>query len=269
MAIQIREPAVSDLFYPADPFQLKKMLIEYLDKAPLYPIKPEAIVSPHAGYIYSGPVAGVSYKQFLNLDKNIHYTILLIGPSHYVPFEGISFGYYDYWLTPLGEVKVNKEVIQKFVLNNKELPITLNTIPHIKEHSLEVQVPFLQLVLDNFSIVPIVYGQIHYSIIEKIIIEIKNNKNDVVVVVSTDLSHYHPDNIARELDINCNLAVENLDISYLEKCEACGKIGLAAIIEYAQKNRWKGRVLDYKTSGDTSGDRSSVVGYASYIFYRG
>ncbi|WP_457624804.1 AmmeMemoRadiSam system protein B [Persephonella sp.] len=268
MAIQIREPAVSDMFYPADPVELKSMLKNFLNQAILYPYKPQAVASPHAGYIYSGPVAATSYKQFFNLDRNRHYDILLVGPSHYVPFEGISFGYYDYWLTPLGEVKVNKAEIEKFVLNNKDLPVTLNTVPHIKEHSLEVQVPFLQMVLENFSIIPVVYGQVHYSIVERVISEIKDDREDLIVVISTDLSHYYPDNMAREIDINCNTAVESLDLSLLDRCEACGKTGLAAVIDFAVKKGWKGKVLDYRTSGDTSGDRSAVVGYASYIFYR-
>ncbi len=265
--LAVREPAVSNMFYPGDPEELKQMLSYFLEEAPLYPYKPEAVVAPHAGYIYSGPTAGVSYKQLLNLDKGKHYDILLIGPSHYVPFEGISFGYYDYWETPLGEVPVNKERIEEFfALYRDKLPLTLNTIPHQKEHSLEVQVPFLQMVLENFSIIPVVYGQIDFHIVEEVIRFFKDD--NTVAVISTDLSHYYPDHIARQIDANCHLAVEKLDISYLDRCEACGKTGLAAIIDYAKKQGWHSKVLDYKTSGDTSGDRSAVVGYASYIFYK-
>ncbi|MDQ7056655.1 MAG: AmmeMemoRadiSam system protein B [Persephonella sp.] len=268
MALTVREPAVSDMFYPADPAELSNMINQFLKNAELFPYKPEAVASPHAGYIYSGQTAAYSYRQFFNLDRNRHYTILLIGPSHYVPFEGISFGYYDYWLTPIGEVKVNKKEIEQFVLKNKNLPITLNTVPHLREHSLEVQVPFLQAVLEDFSIIPVIYGQIHYTVVEKVIEDIKRDREDVIVVISTDLSHYYPDDVARSIDINCNLAVERLDLSYLDRCEACGKTGLAAIIDYAKQNGWKGKVLDYRTSGDTSGDRSSVVGYGSYTFFR-
>ncbi|NPA12477.1 MAG: AmmeMemoRadiSam system protein B [Aquificae bacterium] len=268
MITEVRQPAVSDLFYPADPIELKAMLKKFLDEAPLYPYKPEIVVSPHAGYIYSGSVAGVSYKQLLNLDLNQHYTVLLIGPSHHVPFEGISFGYYKYWLTPLGEVKVDTQKIEEFVLTHRDMPITLNTIPHAKEHSLEVQVPFLQMVLPDFSIVPVVYGQVDYETVKEVIRWFKDNYPNVIVVISTDLSHYYPDNIARQIDKYCNLAVENLDIGLLERCEACGKIGLGASILYAKERGLKGKVLDYKTSGDTSGDYSAVVGYASYIFYR-
>ncbi len=263
--LSVRQPAVSNLFYPGQSLELRNMLTEFLEQAPLYPYKPEAVISPHAGYIYSGPVAAVSYKQFLNLDKKKHYDILLIGPSHYVPFNGVSFGYYDYWLTPLGQVKVNKERIDKFVLENKNLPITLNTIPHIKEHSLEVQVPFLQMVLEDFSIIPLVYGQIHYSIVEYIMDYFKDE--NTIIVVSTDLSHYYPDNVAKQIDYHCNIAVEKLSLKEMEKCEACGKIGMEAIIDLAKRKNWKAKVLDYKTSGDTSGDKSAVVGYQSSIFY--
>lgn len=269
MKIEIREPAVSGTFYPDNPEILKQMLLNFLDNAPLFNIKPEAIISPHAGYIYSGPTAAYGYKQLLNLDKDKHYKILLIGPSHFVPFNGISFGYYDYWETPFGKVKVDKKEIENFVIKNQNLPITLNTIPHQREHSLEVQVPFLQIVLENFSIIPVVYGQVDYSIVEKIIADIKADREDVIVVISTDLSHYYPYDIAKQIDYNCLVAVENEDLRYMNICEACGKIGMEAIIDYARKIGWKSKILDYRTSGDTAGDKDAVVGYLSAIFYRG
>ncbi len=266
METTVRKPAVSNLFYPGDKDSLIYMLKSYLDKAPLYKIKPEALVSPHAGYIYSGEVAAVGYKQLLNLDKNKHYDILLIGPSHYVAFEGVSFGFYEFWETPLGNVPINKERIFEFIRKNRDLPITTNYLPHIKEHSLEVQVPFLQMVLKDFSLIPVVYGNTDYRLIEYIIDYFKNN--NTIVVISTDLSHYYPDEIAKSIDNYCNLAVKNLDINYLNKCEACGMLGLKAIIDYAKNVGWKSIILDYKTSGDTAGDKSSVVGYGSYAFYK-
>ncbi len=268
MSTVVREPAVANAFYPGNPEELKKILLYFLENAPLYNIKPEAVISPHAGYIYSGQTAAYSYKQFLNLDKNKHYKVLLIGPSHFVPFNGISFGYYDYWETPLGKVKVDKEEIEKFAMKNSDLPITFNTIPHQREHSLEVQVPFLQMVLEDFSIIPVVYGQIDFHIVEKVIADIKGDRDDVVVVISTDLSHYYPYETAKQIDKYCLLAVEEEDISYLEKCEACGEIGMAAIIDWASKVGWKSKVLDYRTSGDTAGDKDAVVGYLSAIFYK-
>jgi hypothetical protein len=269
METLVRKPAVSNLFYPGNPLKLKKILNHFLDNAPLYNIKTEAIISPHAGYIYSGQTAAYGYKQLLNLEKNKHYKILLIGPSHFVPFHGISFGYYDYWETPLGNVKVDKEEINKFVLENQDLPITLNTIPHQREHSLEVQVPFLQVVLNNFSLIPLVYGQIDFKIVEKVIEKIKDDRDDVIVVISTDLSHYYPYDVAKQIDKYCILAVETENLEYLKNCEACGEIGLSAIIDYASKKGWKSKILDYRTSGDTAGDKDSVVGYLSALFYKG
>ncbi|WP_457640723.1 AmmeMemoRadiSam system protein B [Persephonella sp.] len=269
MSITVREPAVSNAFYPGDPEELKRIINFYLEKAPLYNIKPDAVVSPHAGYIYSGEVAAISYKQFLNLNRDKHYDILLIGPSHYVPFSGVSFGYYDFWETPLGEVRVNKKIIEEFIYSNPDIPTTLNTLPHIKEHSLEVQVPFLQMVLEDFSIIPVVYGHIDYKAIKRVMEFIKGDKDNVVVVISSDLSHYYPDDIAKNIDKYCNLAVETLNPEFLNECEACGKVGLEAIINFAKEKGWKSKVLDYKTSGDTAGDRSAVVGYGSYIFYKG
>lgn len=263
--LAVREPAVSNLFYPGQREELLSMLEEFLNRAPLYPYIPEAVISPHAGYIYSGPVAAVSYKQLLNLERDKHYDILLIGPSHYVPFNGVSFGYYDYWNTPLGEVRVNKKRIEEFVLANRDFPLTLNTLPHLKEHSLEVQVPFLQVVLDDFSIIPVVYGQVDYRVVKKVIDFFKDEKT--VVVISTDLSHYYPDSVAKQIDSNCIEAVENLDTGSLKSCEACGMTGIKAVIEYARENGLKPKVLDYRTSGDTSGDRSAVVGYMSAVFY--
>ncbi len=269
MSVSVREPAVSNAFYPGNPEELKNLITHYLNTAPLYHIKPEAVVSPHAGYIYSGEIAAVGYKQFLNLDRERHYDILLIGPSHYVPFTGISFGYYDFWETPLGEVRVNKKKIEEFLYRNPDIPVTLNTLPHSKEHSLEVQIPFLQIVLQSFSIIPVIYGHVDYPVLEKVIDFIKDNNKDVIVVISSDLSHYYPDDVAKGIDRHCNLAVEMLDLSYMEECEACGKAGIEAIISYSLKKGWRSKVLDYKTSGDTAGDRASVVGYGSYIFYRG
>jgi AmmeMemoRadiSam system protein B len=264
--LTVRKPAIANMFYTGDKEKLLYTIKNYLNKAFLYEYVPEGIVVPHAGYMYSGPVAAVSYKQLLNLNPNKQYKILLIGPSHHVYFNGVSYGFYDYWETPLGNVKVNKEMIIKFLKEYPDFPITLNTLPHQREHSLEVQVPFLQVVLKDFVILPFVYGDIDSSIVENIIEYFKDN--DTVVVISTDLSHYYPDNIAREIDKYCHLAVLELNENYLKNCEACGKIGLEAIIKHAKRNGLKSKMLDYKTSGDTGGDYSSVVGYGSYIFYK-
>lgn len=265
MAI-LREPAVSGLFYSANKDILYKEIERFLEEATLYPYVPQAIVSPHAGYVYSGKTAAVSYKQLLNLDKDKHYTFLLIGPSHYVYMNGISFGYYDYWITPLGKVRVNTDRIDRFIKDNRNFPITLNHLPHQREHSLEVQVPFLQVVMREFDIIPVVYGDVEASILKRVIEYFKDD--GTVVIISSDLSHYYPDAVARQMDKNCHTAVEKVDERYLMECEACGKTGIEAMIMYAKENGLKGKLLEYRTSGDVSGDYDAVVGYGSYIFYK-
>lgn len=264
--VLVRKPAVANLFYEGEEKRLRKTILSYLSEAKLYNYKPQALICPHAGYIYSGKTAAVSYKQLLNLDKDKQYRFLLIGPSHYVYMQGISFGYYDYWLTPLGQVKVDKQKIEQFMIDNPNFPATLNTVPHQQEHSLEVQIPFLQVLMTNFSIIPVVYGDIDPIFVKRVIEYFKDE--NTVVIISSDLSHYYPDDYARILDKNCHLAVENLDERYLKNCEACGKIGMYAMIKYARENGLKAKLLDYKTSADTSGDYSQVVGYGSYIFYK-
>lgn len=264
--LTVRKPAVANLFYTGDKRGLKETILHFLNKAKLFPYKPEGLISPHAGYVYSGKTAGVSYKQLLNLDRDKHYTFLLIGPSHYVYMDVVSFGYYDYWTTPLGEIKVNKEKIDRFIQDNPRFPATLNTLPHQKEHSLEVQLPFLQVVMNDFDIIPVVYGDVDPVFIKRIIQYFKDE--NTVVIISSDLSHYYPDEYARSLDRNCHLAVENLDEKFLNRCEACGKTGIAGMVMYAKENGLKAKLLDYTTSGDTSGDYSQVVGYGSYIFYK-
>lgn len=264
--ITVRNPAVADIFYTGNKDRLLKMINGFLDEAPVYPYRPMILVCPHAGYIYSGKTAGVSYKQLYNLNRDDHHTFLLIGPSHYVYTNSVSFGYHDFWETPLGKVKVNKEKIETFFENNGKHPYDLNTVPHLQEHSLEVQIPFLQVIMKSFDIIPVVYGDVDYLFVKKIIEHFIDE--NTVVIISSDLSHYYPDEYARKLDSYCHLAVERLDSDYLLKCEACGKIGIRASIEYAKGRGLKGKLLDYKTSGDTSGDYGRVVGYGSYIFYK-
>lgn len=262
----VRKSAVAGLFYPGSKDELYKEIEELLKDAPLYSHKPEALISPHAGYIYSGRTAAVSYKQLLNLEKSRGYTFLLLGPSHYVYLRGVSFSYYDYWSTPLGEVKVNKNRIEQFIEDNPSLPITLSSVPHQREHSLEVQIPFIQVMMDKFDIIPVVYGDVK-SLVIKTIIDYFKDEN-TVVIISSDLSHYYQDSVARVLDSNCHKAVEMLSVEQLNGCEACGKIGIEGMILYGKENDLKAKLLDYRTSGDSSGDYSMVVGYGSYIFYK-
>ena len=262
--MKVRKPAVAGAFYPQDKSELKEMVESFLDSAPLYRIENiRAAVSPHAGYIFSGPVAAYTYKQFLNLDLNKKWTIFLIGPSHYAYFGGASVGIFDYYETPLGLVKVSP--VAKTIINEEGFSFVLDA--HIEEHCLEVQLPFLQSVFPKFEIVPIIFSEISSKYLAAVLN--KYLKENSILLVSSDLSHYHPYEIARSIDQHCNVAVDKLNILELDKCEACGKIGIATAIYLAQKNRWRSKVLAYATSGDTAGPKNQVVGYGSYIFYEG
>lgn len=262
-----RIPAVSGAFYPSDADELGKVVGDDINSAKNSHHQPLLLASPHAGFIYSGETAGWAYKQLENLPKT-HYTVLLVGPSHRVGFEGFAFPFHDKFLTPLGEIPVNQEKIHKFLAQNTStLPVFKHDLPHKDEHCLETQLPFLQKSLESFDIIPIVYGKCDYNdlcfIFEQFLLD-----GDTIVVISSDLSHFYEYDKARQIDDFCNKGVVELDLDVLSNGEACGMIGLKAAVLFAAKYGLKSELLDYRTSGDTAGDKSRVVGYASYMFYR-
>jgi len=262
--MKIREHAVAGAFYPEDREELKGLVRKYVENAPLLDLPNlKAIIAPHAGYIYSGVVAGYAYKQLMNIDYLKPLTVIIIAPSHYAYFRGASVGLFDAYKTPLGFVNVSKKA-QK-LLYFEDFHFILEA--HLEEHSIEVQLPFLQYTLAHFEIVPILYSEISYKNLLKGIESIFDE--NTILVVSTDLSHYYPYEEAKSLDAHCIKAVENLDRKELSKCEACGKIGIETVIEFAKSQKLKSKVLLYATSGDTAGPKTQVVGYMSAAFYGG
>jgi len=258
----IREPAVAGAFYPADPEELVSMIELFLERVPEPPdTPPVAVVAPHAGYIYSGPIAAHSFKQLLPLSgKNVR--VFLMGPSHYVPFQGISTGSYSYWRTPLGLVPVDVDKVRE-ILTLSDIFIDANE-PLIREHSLEVEVPFLQYVLGKFKLVPLVFGFIDPFQVAPLILKVMEPGD--IVVVSTDLSHYHPDVIARSIDARTIEMALRGDTEGVLNAEACGSHPWATLVEMANIRGWKPTLLAYGTSADTSGDTSRVVGYAAFRY---
>jgi len=261
--MRIRDAVVAGAFYPAEKEQVKSVVRQYISDAPLYKIPNiKAIVSPHAGYIYSGPVAGHSYRQLDNLDKSKHWTVFLVGPSHYAYFNGASVGLFDAYKTPLGIISVSK--IARKLLSEEDFHFILEA--HLEEHCLEVQLPFLQMALPHFEIVPIITGEVSPQYLGNTLSKYMTENS--FIVISSDLSHYHPYNIAKDIDKHCSKAVEKLNLDEISLCEACGKVGITAAIYLSKKNKWKGRVLKYATSGNTAGPKAQVVGYGSYVFYK-
>ena len=262
-----REAAVSGSFYPSDAKELSHIVIENIDKAESKNITPTIIVSPHAGFIYSGVTAGTAYKQLQNI-KDEHYSILLVGPAHTIGFEGFAFPFSNKFATPLGDIIVNQDKIETFMNQfSNILPVFRHDLPHKNEHCLETQLPFLQKSLKSFDIIPIVYGKSDYNDLSSIFEYFLSLKN-IIVVVSSDLSHFHDQNNANKIDHYCNDGITELDINKLSNGEACGMIGLKAAVSCALRTNLEPLLLDYRTSGDTAGDKSRVVGYASYVFYK-
>ncbi len=241
----IRLPAVAGTFYPGDENELETMIKDFLDQASVPELSGslKGIIVPHAGYIYSAPVAAYAYKLLSNQKK-----LILLGPSHHGYFEGLAESGCEAWNTPLGITPVYE------IGNTHSYPAA-----HNPEHSLEVQLPFLQTVLADFSIAPVLTGNISPDDGAKLI------DNGDFLVVSSDLSHYKPYADAVATDGKTIELIESLDIEgFLMDGDACGKTGIAIAMALAKKHGWKIKKLKYANSGDTAGPKTEVVGYAAF-----
>ncbi len=270
---KIRESIAAGSFYPGSQNALRSKINSLLNSIELPDIKNiKSIISPHAGYIYSGQVAAYSYKQLIG--KNFD-SIFIIAPSHSEYFNFVSIFNGDAFRTPLGLLYIDKE--RSEILAAKSPYIKLSEQGHLNEHSLEVQLPFIQVVFNNTKIVPIVIGQQNSQNINELgssIGELFKNDN-ILIIASTDLSHYHPYDIAVALDSRVKELVNTFDIEHLKAgflnntLEMCGGGPvISAMIASKIMGANKSRVLDYKNSGDIIGDKSAVVGYMAAVIYK-
>jgi len=274
MSTEIRPAAVAGTFYPSDRTELESLLGSCFETDSVAEDKGKifALVSPHAGLVYSGKVAGEGYRLLKN--QNIK-NIIILAPSHYEYFQGGTVYDGSAYSTPLGEITINSELSNELVENSSQL--IYSSVGHGREHSLEVQLPFLQMVLNNdFEIVPIVIGDIDMAkaldIASVISASLNRLNSDVLIIASTDLSHFHEQNEANLLDKRTAGFIENLAINELYgacksgKCEACGVNPLLVVMEAAKlQGALSVEILKYATSGDVIGDYSSVVGYLSAV----
>jgi len=263
IAEEIREPAVAGSFYPEDESELREMVEKFLKDAGDVKISKRlrGLVVPHAGYIYSGPVAAYGYKLLMKQDHKPG-RIILIGPSHYAMFIGVAEGSARFWRTPLGLVPA--ESIASKITDRSILGIYPQA--HAPEHSIEVQLPFLQTVLkEKFTIYPLLTGEVNPALLANALEPAIDD--NTLFIVSSDLSHYYPYEQARRLDAVANEAIPNLDFKRMEYAEACGKTGILTLMHIAKSKGWKGKLLDYRNSGDTAGPKDNVVGYGCYAFY--
>lgn len=272
----IREPSVSGTFYPDNPQILKKDIEAYLKNASFEAEDGEVLglISPHAGYMYSGQVAGYSYKA---IKGSSYETVIIIAPSHRSHFEGVAVLEKGGYRTPLGVVPVDEEIAGEII--NLQTFIQPNVDAHRGEHSLEVHLPFLQVVLKDFAIIPLIMGSQDPALCEALAEclhgVMKKTKKRFLVVGSTDLSHYYPYAEAVRLDAVVRHYLETFDIKGLQSnlkkgsCEACGAGPMIATMLLSQKlGATRSKVLKYANSGDVSGDKNGVVGYISCAFLK-
>jgi AmmeMemoRadiSam system protein B/AmmeMemoRadiSam system protein A len=272
-AENVKEPAVAGAFYPADKDSLKKSVEDFLSKAETSPDhgKLIAIISPHAGYIYSGQTAAYGYKQIQGSDiKNV----ILIGPSHRSAFKGASVYTKGSFRTPLGNVKINERLAEGLL--NESADVRFSPEAYEGEHSLEVQLPFLQTVLKDFTIVPVLIGSPSGRTFEHLIQKLTEMLDEkTLLIASTDLSHYHDYPTAKEMDSKIISAVQRLSpkdtIELLRsgKSEMCGGVPVIIAMEVARRSGANlGVVFKQANSGDVTGEKDKVVGYASIGLYK-
>lgn len=259
-----RPPAVAGLFYPGDPAGLRRAACACIDAGHLpaaAPRRPKALIVPHAGYVYSGPVAGSAYRLLRDAAADVRHVVLL-GPSHRVALDGLAVPAADSFATPLGEVPIDQRGRQQLV----ELGlVSVADAPHRLEHSLEVQLPFLQVVLGDFELLPIAVGQATAGDVARVL-EATWNGPQTLVLVSSDLSHYHDAALARRLDAATAAAIVG-QRGQLSGEQACGATGINGLLQVARRRGLNVELLDQRNSGDTAGDASRVVGYGSFAVY--
>ena len=263
----VRPPAVAGRFYPADPAELQRSVETYLSEAqPTGPKAsevraPKAVIAPHAGYVFSGSVAGSAFAPFLP-DKYHIARIVLIGPAHFVRVRGLAAPEWDAFSTPLGTIPVDSGLLSVL----KTLPqVTISNQPHAAEHCLEVELPFLQIVLEQFMILPLVAGDANANEIADVLEKVWGGP-ETRIVVSSDLSHFFDYPTARQLDSETARAILALEPDALGEESACGRVPIRGLLEAARRFGLKASLLDLRNSGDTAGPRQEVVGYGAFAF---
>ena len=259
-----RPPAVAGLFYSGQAGQLQQDVDSLLNAAS--PIechkKPKAIIAPHAGYVYSGPSAAKVYQLLLPFRESYRHVVLL-GPSHRVGFNGIATSSADYFSTPLGDVPCDRPLI--------ETALTCAGVQcldqaHAEEHSLEVHLPFLQTVLSDFKLTPLVVGDCLPSMCGEVINTLWGEP-DTLFVISSDLSHFLDYDTANALDQKTCQAIEAFDGDAISYEQACGRNPIKGLLNAAQQHPLDIKTIDLCNSGDTAGDKQRVVGYGAWAFW--
>jgi AmmeMemoRadiSam system protein B/AmmeMemoRadiSam system protein A len=270
----VREPAVAGRFYPANADELRAAIRGFLSAATATKTSPDSlmpsheprhtppkgIIAPHAGYVYSGPIAGSAYSALRGLRGRVR-RVILFGPAHFVRLRGMAIPMADVFQTPLGPVPIDREAVEQAL----SLPfVVLNDAAHAREHSLEVHVPFLQEVLGDFQVLPLAVGEVTAEKVSQVI-ELLWGGDETLFVVSSDLSHFHDYETAVRVDTETAGLIESLRFEELTGERCCGFRPISGMLEAARHRGLRVRRLDLRNSGDTAGPRDRVVGYGAFI----
>ncbi len=257
--MKIRTPYCAGTWYSDDPSELAEELDEYLSRVKRENLNVRAIIVPHAGYLYSGQTAAYSFGQLSEKTEKV----IVLGTAHRYPLRGASVTEYDYYSSPLGKVKVSDDI--KNILKEKCV-VNIDEADY-EEHSIEIEIPFLQRVLGKFELIPIIVGSVDSVEFSEILEKYTDEKT--VIVASVDLSHFHTYDEAKRLDNYSIACILDLNAEGIRKAEIDSPYAIMALLELGKRKGWKAKLLDYKNSGDIIRDKSRVVGYSAIVFYEG
>jgi len=259
----VRSPAVAGAFYPADAASLSSQIRTFLaDAGEAVSAPPKALIVPHAGYVYSGPVAARAYAHVKPLHDIVE-RVVLLGPCHRVPVLGLALSSADAFATPLGPVPVDHSLDETLLASPQ---VQVYDATHTAEHSLEVHIPFLQVLLGDFKLLPMVVGQASPDEVAEVLEQVWGGA-ETLIVVSSDLSHYLDYDAAQTIDRKTCNAIEHLDVDAIGDAQACGRMPVKGLLQLAKRKGMTVRTLDLRNSGDTAGPRGQVVGYGAWGFW--
>ena len=259
--MSVRSPAVAGLFYSDDSDSLADEVRGLLQEVEADGPPPKAMILPHAGYAYSGAVAARGYVRLRRV-REVVTRVVLIGPAHYVPLRGLAVSGAETFTTPLGPVPVDRPSVERLL----GLPqVTRSESAHLREHSLEVHLPFLQQTLEWFAIVPLVAGDATADEVAEVL-DLLWGGPETLIVISSDLSHFHGYATARRLDADTASAIEAMAPDRIGDEQACGRVPIKGLLTAARRHGLVARTIDLRNSGDTAGPKHQVVGYGSFVF---
>ncbi|MBL7004045.1 MAG: AmmeMemoRadiSam system protein B [Gammaproteobacteria bacterium] len=258
-----RQAAVAGQFYPLEQYELSAEVDALLTAAQKPLVKNvKALIAPHAGYCYSGPIAANAYAYIVPIKHKIK-RVVLLGPAHRVAFKGLALSSATAFQTPLGDVMLDKDALNQLSLFKQ---VTINDRAHQQEHSLEVHLPFLQRILDDFTLVPLVVGDASVDEVAMVLDALWGG-DETLILISSDLSHFLNYQQAQQIDEKTTAAINAFNYEAIGYENACGRNPVNGLLLQAQTKGLKVKTIDVRNSGDTAGSLDRVVGYGAYVFY--